>query len=335
MSRSPADFLATAQAAAAGAPGAAAANGRGGSTTPNGGASIFVPRDNPRRLFVRDPLPSTGAAGTSTASPALGATPGALRTPASGLRITPGTGRRDSSADRAGASGGGENGGYAVLAENGFGPSGGSAGGELSDAQLASLLPSLKQPEYYTEPSLQQVSGMGSHPTSAGGALRFCLPTSQPAPGGCCPAAVRFVEWQPGRTLPLCVKHLSPTARLPACPPQLAAMARDDPACLAEVANFCVGRRGVGSVRWLEPVDVRALDLDATVQLSRGSIEVRGLSRCGAPGRRCLAQAQRKRNARACTRALPVQPNRAGPAAAPAPNHHHHHTGTNAGTTPP
>ncbi|KAL4425557.1 hypothetical protein ABPG75_009573 [Micractinium tetrahymenae] len=220
MSRSPADFLAAAQAQAAGTPGAAAAavgaDGRGGSATPNGGASIFVPRENPRRLFVRDPLPSTQAAGTSSASPALGATPGkpgALRTPGSGLRITPGPSRRSGgaggSAGRAGEADG-ENGGYALMAENGFGPAGGGADGELSDAQLASLLPSLKQPDYYTEPSLQQ----------------------------------------------------------------LAAIARDDPACLGEVANFCVGRRGVGSVRWLEPVDVRGLDLDATVQLSKGSIEV-------------------------------------------------------------
>lgn len=53
-------------------------------------------------------------------------------------------------------------------------------------------------------------------------------------------------------------------------------MARDDPASLGAVANFSVGRRGVGSVRWLEPTDVRGLDLDATVQLSKGSIEVGG-----------------------------------------------------------
>lgn len=69
------------------------------------------------------------------------------------------------------------------------------------------------------------------------------------------------------------------------CPPapQLAAMARDDPASLAAVANFTVGRRGVGSVRWLEPTDVRGLDLDATVQLSKGSIEVRWPGRQGCP----------------------------------------------------
>ncbi|KAL4426686.1 hypothetical protein ABPG77_004742 [Micractinium sp. CCAP 211/92] len=212
MSRSPADFLASAQAQAAGTPGAAGVDGRGGSATPNGGASIFVPRENPRRLFVRDPLPSTEAAGTSSASPALGATPGrpsALRTPASGLRITPGRRAGEGSAGAAAAAGGSENGVY-DLAENGFGPSGGGPSGGLSDAQLASLLPTLRQPDYYTEPSLQQ----------------------------------------------------------------LAAMARDDPACLGEVSNFCVGRRSVGSVRWLEPVDVRGLDLDATVQLSKGSIEV-------------------------------------------------------------
>jgi nuclear pore complex protein Nup98-Nup96 len=55
---------------------------------------------------------------------------------------------------------------------------------------------------------------------------------------------------------------------------QLAAMARDDPSSLSEVANFTVGRRGVGAIRWLDPVDVRGLDLDTIVNLSRGSVEV-------------------------------------------------------------
>ena len=92
MSKSPADFLAVATAAAAGGtPGSSMAGdgGRPGSTTPNG--SIFVPRENPRRLFVRDALPSTEAAGTSTASPALAGTPGrpaGLRTPGARCMIT-------------------------------------------------------------------------------------------------------------------------------------------------------------------------------------------------------------------------------------------------------
>ncbi len=284
MSRSPADFLAAAQAQAAGTPGAAGVDGRGGSATPNGGASIFVPRENPRRLFVRDPLPSTEAAGTSSASPALGATPGrpsALRTPASGLRITPGRRAGEGSAGAAAAAGGSENGGY-DLAENGFGPSGGGPSGGLSDAQLASLLPTLKQPDYYTEPSLQQVCD-ARRPAHKGG----CAP--------CCAlgvaALVNFSPVPEVEALPAPRPHrLSPhlaSAALPApCLLQLAAMARDDPACLGEVSNFCVGRRSVGSVRWLEPVDVRGLDLDATVQLSKGSIEVRlrgALARHGTP----------------------------------------------------
>ncbi|KAK9829955.1 hypothetical protein WJX72_008858 [[Myrmecia] bisecta] len=55
---------------------------------------------------------------------------------------------------------------------------------------------------------------------------------------------------------------------------QLAAMARDDPASLAQVANFTVMRRGVGAVRWLDPVDVRGLDINAIVRLTKGSVEV-------------------------------------------------------------
>jgi hypothetical protein len=150
MSKSPADFL--------GGVGGGGGGGTPGATTPNGG-SMFVPRENPRRLFVRDALPSTEAATTTAASPALGGTPGglaALRTPGASLRITPG--RRGD--DGAGGSGGGgdHDGGFA-LAENGFRRGGGSDGGVLSDAQLSALLPTLKQPDYYTEPSLAQVRG--------------------------------------------------------------------------------------------------------------------------------------------------------------------------------
>lgn len=45
--------------------------------------NVFVPRDNPRRLFIRDPLPSTQGAGATTASPSLrGGTPARdMRTP--------------------------------------------------------------------------------------------------------------------------------------------------------------------------------------------------------------------------------------------------------------
>jgi hypothetical protein len=55
---------------------------------------------------------------------------------------------------------------------------------------------------------------------------------------------------------------------------QLAAMAREDAESLAAVANFKIGHRSLGAVRWLTPTDVRGLCVDATVRLSRGSVEV-------------------------------------------------------------
>ena len=60
-------------------------------------------------------------------------------------------------------------------------------------------------------------------------------------------------------------------------PTQLAAMARDDAQSLAGVSGFRVSRQGVGAVRWLEPTDVRGLDVNGTVRLTKGAVEVWGL----------------------------------------------------------
>ncbi len=65
---------------------------------------------------------------------------------------------------------------------------------------------------------------------------------------------------------------------------QLAAMGRDDPASLAAVSSFVVGRRGFGCVRWLEPVDVRGLDVEGVVSITKGSLEVRA----GHAGQICM-----------------------------------------------
>lgn len=54
----------------------------------------------------------------------------------------------------------------------------------------------------------------------------------------------------------------------------LEAMAQRDPEALACVENFTVGRRGVGTVRWLAPIDVRGLDLDALVKFQPREIRV-------------------------------------------------------------
>ena len=55
---------------------------------------------------------------------------------------------------------------------------------------------------------------------------------------------------------------------------QLAAMAREEPQSLAAVSGFKVSRQGVGSVRWLEPTDVRGMDVNGTVRLTKGAVEV-------------------------------------------------------------
>ena len=220
LSRSPAEFFA---AAARGGltPGIGATpSPSDGSAvgTPNG--NIFVPRDDPRKLFIRDSLPSTESAMGMSPSPADGkqrlngskASPlgsdGAQkgRTPLEMGGFTPPTGDRwtpttDGSAKK----------GAAVTPDNyGNGTKFRAIPGSISDSEVSKLLPKLTQPDYYIEPSLTQ----------------------------------------------------------------LAAMARDDPSSLSEVANFVVGRRGVGSIRWIDPVDVRGIDLDSIVALSRGSVEV-------------------------------------------------------------
>lgn len=55
---------------------------------------------------------------------------------------------------------------------------------------------------------------------------------------------------------------------------QLAAMAREDLRSLASVSGFKVSRQGIGSVRWLDPTDVRGLDVNDTVRLTKGAVEV-------------------------------------------------------------
>ena len=72
-------------------------------------------------------------------------------------------------------------------------------------------------------------------------------------------------------------------------PAQLAAMARSDPQSLAQVANFTIGRQRMGKIRWIEPVDVRRLDIDSTVRFSKDTCEVRSCTTCG-PRRRLMQQ---------------------------------------------
>lgn len=54
----------------------------------------------------------------------------------------------------------------------------------------------------------------------------------------------------------------------------LDAMYAADPDILAAVPNFTVGRRNFGTVRWLQPADVRGLNLESTVSIDHGAVSV-------------------------------------------------------------
>jgi len=53
---------------------------------------------------------------------------------------------------------------------------------------------------------------------------------------------------------------------------QLEAMYTADPSSLRRVHNFTVSRPGVGSIRWLQPVDIKGLKLDGIVTIQQGEV---------------------------------------------------------------
>lgn len=70
--------------------------------------------------------------------------------------------------------------------------------------------------------------------------------------------------------------------------PSVADLAASSMTELQHVRGFTVGRRGIGSVRWMEPVDVRGLVLDDCVHIERGDVSVlpdRDASQLDAPAR--------------------------------------------------
>lgn len=220
LSRSPAEFFAAAARGGVG-PGMGLTPSPLEVSVPN--KNIFIPRDDPKKLFIRDSLPSTESSGHVSPSPSrvsngrvdgvekgtTPATPGGGSTSKS-TRVT--GERRFSSAAKSGEkirfTQTGSPGGFADTMN---GPPVSKVNVDrISDAEVSALLPKLSKTDYYVEPSLTQ----------------------------------------------------------------LAAMAREDEASLQRVSSFVVGRDGIGSVKWLDPVDVRGIDLDSIIELSRGSIEV-------------------------------------------------------------
>lgn len=187
MSKSPADFFASSTLHRT--PGTRA-------VTPGGEGSLFVPRDDPRRLLIREELPLSSNAKSKAAG----------RTPSAGPAVAPHLGRSNDT----------------PTALNGLGDGFIKMPSSASPLTLKSLsppnsakdnlaiLPRLEREGYILEPSMKQ----------------------------------------------------------------LGAMAMDDPDSLAYVANVTVRKEGIGSVRWLDPVDLRNLDIDSIVVLAQGSVDV-------------------------------------------------------------
>lgn len=85
-------------------------------------------------------------------------------------------------------------------------------------------------------------------------------------------------------SLPLTITPARPTR--PPCPPK--AMLSSDPDALTALEGFSITRRGVGVLRWLVPVDVRGLELDAIVRIDPGEGPGGGVWQPGLQqGRRC------------------------------------------------
>ncbi len=188
MSKSPADFFASSTLHRT--PGTKA-------VTPGGAdGGLFVPRDDPRRLLIREELPLSSNAKSKA--------PG--RTPTTGPALAPHLGRSNGTPSALNGLGDGFDGmpsSASPLTLKSLSP-------PNSTKDNLAILPRLKREGYSLEPSMKQLS----------------------------------------------------------------AMAMDDPDSLAYVANFTVRKEGIGSVRWLDPVDLRNLDIDSIVVLAQGSVDV-------------------------------------------------------------
>ena len=187
MSKSPADFFAS---SLHGTPGAKAA-------TPAGEGGLFVPRDDPRRLLIREELPLSSSAKSRSTG----------RTPKAGAGLAPQLGRTNGTPKPLN--------GFHAEGLNGIPSSASpltlkSLSPPNSAKDTLDILPKLEREGYSMEPSMNQ----------------------------------------------------------------LKVMAMDDRDSLAFVANFTVRKDGIGSVRWLDTVDLTGLDIDSIVTLAQGAIDV-------------------------------------------------------------
>ncbi|CAI5481033.1 unnamed protein product [Closterium sp. Yama58-4] len=220
--------------------------------------ALFVPRDNPRALFIRHPVaPAAGAdASPNGKSPAAGGTPGKSGSPVRG---------------------GGGVGGSPQGSDYQSPPSGASP----RDAFYAPSAPPYDSSDLNGNGGSQSPrSPSAARAGATGGGFGSAMPspTLSPAWNG------SFSPPSPSRGTATGAKGPGIESQLPQLKsadyftePSLSALAaleRSLPGSLARVRDFVVGRKGFGSVRFLGETDVRGLDVEAIVQFHKCEILV-------------------------------------------------------------
>ena len=196
---------------------------------------FFVARDNPRKLFIRDPAPSSG-------------------TPASKL-LSGGNLKAARVNNDPSAAGGG--GGRRELAFGGeASPVAGEGAAQAGESPTAPTPAQAVAGTSTEAPPAAEV--IAPSPTSAGhkllldrlandGDMRLLLPSLGPEAGD---------------------YYLEPSME------ELARQARVQPDSLKAVPHFTVGRKGLGQVEYLEPVDITGVPLDEIIQFREREVRV-------------------------------------------------------------
>ncbi|GJP42773.1 hypothetical protein CLOM_g2307 [Closterium sp. NIES-68] len=213
--------------------------------------ALFVPRDNPRALFIRTPVAPAPAPAPAPAAAA-------------------GAGAADGSPNGPGAAGSPQGSDYQSP----------PAGASPRDAYYAPSAPPYDSSDLPANAGQSPKSPSAARAAGTGGGFGSAMPSPTLSPawnGSFSPSSPP----PPTRTtangsdleshLP---KLKSPDYFTEPSLSALAALERSLPGSLARVRDFVVGRKGFGSVRFLGETDVRGLDVEAIVQFHKCEILV-------------------------------------------------------------
>ena len=267
------------------------ASAGGGSTAPESYVDALTPRDNPRALFFRDPMPATALAGAFSGVAADGngnghafhAADGAAHSGSAGAAQHHGAAHEITPQQTQPASNGGAH--AAAVAPRAASPPPAASPAPSHSASHPRLhsAPTPPAPKAGASPaggfralvnSVTTLLAGGTTPQPGGGAAGGGDSPSLPARRGSsaslgaapgAPAGGAHPD-VPRLTLPGYTMHPDAAA--------LDALVRADPSALRSVPDFRIELPGVCCVRWLEPVDVAGVDLDRIVKFEGRSLAV-------------------------------------------------------------